>query len=181
MINIFNFLKKFKFEVDTKLKDGTIIRIKGNDIVPGNEVYIVSEDGEIKLLAGEYTLENDIIIVVDDNGVITEVKEPIKEEEKIDEEVMEEIVDVVDDKQDPNIPTVQDIEKINNKLKQLEEKINSLENNIKIGEDNFSKDIKNIKNILEKTPGEKPVQKNYSEENINKRTLADYIISTREK
>lgn len=65
------------------LENGTVIEYKSMEA--GSPVFIVSEDEKIALPVGEYTLEDGKILVVVDEGEISEIKEAAEEE--VEEEV----------------------------------------------------------------------------------------------
>ena len=67
------------------LENGTVIEYESMEA--GSPVFIVSEDEKIALPAGEYTLEDGKIIVVIDEGEISEIKEATEEKEEAEEEV----------------------------------------------------------------------------------------------
>ncbi len=74
-----------------KLEDGTTV-IEAESFEAGAEVFIVTEDEQkIALPVGEYKMEEDMILVVKEEGKIAEIKEKEKEEaEKEEEKEMEE-------------------------------------------------------------------------------------------
>ena len=74
-----------------KLEDGTTV-IEAESFEAGAEVFIVTEDEQkIALPVGEYKMEEDMILVVKEEGKIAEMKEKEKEEaEKEEEKEMEE-------------------------------------------------------------------------------------------
>jgi type II secretory pathway component PulC len=77
---------------DGKLADGTVIKTEADGFVVGATVMVVLEDGsEVPAAAGEHILEDGNIIVVDEAGVIMEVKpkaeEPAEEEAPAAEEL----------------------------------------------------------------------------------------------
>ena len=64
-----------KFAAEGKLIDGTVIKTEADGFVVGAAVIVVAADGtEAPAIAGEYELEDNSYIIVDDMGVITEVK-----------------------------------------------------------------------------------------------------------
>ena len=65
------------------LENGTII--EAEDFAPEAEVFIVTEEDKIALPVGEYTLEDGMILVVEAEGIIKEIKEATSEE--VEEEV----------------------------------------------------------------------------------------------
>jgi len=70
-----------------KLTDGVSI-LEADAFEAGNEVFIVTEDDQrIAVPVGEYDLENGMVLVVVEEGMIAEIKE--KEEEEADEEEVE--------------------------------------------------------------------------------------------
>ena len=72
------------------LENGTVIEYESMEA--GSPVFIVSEDEKIALPVGEYTLEDGKILVVVDEGEISEIKEAAEEEveEEVEEEAEEE-------------------------------------------------------------------------------------------
>ena len=71
-----------------KLEDGVTI-IEADEFAPENEVVIITEDEQrIPLPIGEYKMEDGMILVVTEEGLIAEIKEEAAEEEE--EEVIEE-------------------------------------------------------------------------------------------
>ena len=70
-----------------KLEDGVTI-IEADEFAPENEVVIITEDEQrIPLPSGEYKMDDGMIVVVTEEGLIAEIKEEAAEEE---EEVIEE-------------------------------------------------------------------------------------------
>ena len=63
------------------LADGaTKISFDGEMIIRDAPVYIEKDGEQIPLPAGEYELETGMMIVVDENGIVTDIKYPEKEE-----------------------------------------------------------------------------------------------------
>ena len=72
---------------NAKLEDGVTI-IEADEFAPENEVVIITEDEQrIPLPIGEYKMDDGMILVVTEEGLIAEIKEEAAEEE---EEVIEE-------------------------------------------------------------------------------------------
>lgn len=63
-----------------KLSDGVTI-LEAEAFEAGNEVFVVAEDQKIALPIGEYELEDGKILVVSEEGMISEIKEMEAEEE----------------------------------------------------------------------------------------------------
>lgn len=73
-----------------KLENGT--EIEAEAFEAENEVFIVSEEEKVALPVGEYELEDGKILVVVEEGIISEIKEKEEEaEEEVEAEVKEEV------------------------------------------------------------------------------------------
>lgn len=69
-----------------KLSDGVTV-LEAEMFEAGNEVFVVTEDEQkIALPIGEYELEDGRILVVVEEGIISEIKEKEEEEEEVEEE-----------------------------------------------------------------------------------------------
>ena len=90
--DVLNLNEEVKLE-QTKLENGTII--EADSFEEGNEVFIVSEDQLVAMPVGEYILEDTRLLVVEEEGLIADVREvsdevPSKETEEGEEELKEE-------------------------------------------------------------------------------------------
>lgn len=72
---------------ESKLMDGTRIFTEADAFIVGSAVQIETEEGMIPAPAGEHQMEDGNIIVVDEAGVIVEIKTPEAEEEEEQEEL----------------------------------------------------------------------------------------------
>ena len=81
-----------------KLEDGVTI-IEADEFAPENEVVIITEDEQrIPLPIGEYKMEDGMILVVTEEGLIAEIKEEeVEEEAPAEEEVVEEEVEATEE------------------------------------------------------------------------------------
>jgi len=61
-----------------KLENGTVL--EAEKFEAGNEIFIVTEDERIALPMGEYELENGMVLVIEEEGLIKEVKSSESEE-----------------------------------------------------------------------------------------------------
>ena len=84
--NVLNLNEEVKLE-QMKLDNGTVI--EANSFESGVEVFIVTEDEKVALPIGEYTLEDGKLLVVVEEGVISEIKETEEEVEETEEEEVE--------------------------------------------------------------------------------------------
>jgi hypothetical protein len=61
-----------------KLENGTVL--EAEKFEAGNEIFIVTEDERVALPIGEYELENGMVLVIEEEGLIKEVKSSESEE-----------------------------------------------------------------------------------------------------
>ncbi len=82
------------------LENGTIIEAEVFEA--GASVFIVNEEDRIALPVGEYKLEDGMILIVAEEGIIAEIKEAVVEEEtpeaEVEVEVEQEMADVKEPK-----------------------------------------------------------------------------------
>ena len=83
---------------DMKLENGTVITTEA--LEKGNEVFIVTDDEKVAMPVGEYILEDGKLLIVEEEGIIADVRDvsddvPAKEEEDVTEDLEEE-ADVAD-------------------------------------------------------------------------------------
>jgi len=82
---------------EQKLENGTVVSAEAFE--KGKEIFIVTDDEKIAMPVGEYLLEDGRLVVVEEEGIIADVREvsdevPAKEEEEtedLEEEVKEEM------------------------------------------------------------------------------------------
>ncbi len=124
-----------------KLDDG-VTTIEAEEFEAGFQVVIVTEDEQkIPLPVGEYKLEDGLLLIVAEEGLIAEIKEEVAEEEVVEEEVVEEEVEATVEEAKPIKKTVESIvketffsemealKKENEELKSELEKFSKVENN----------------------------------------------------
>ena len=83
---------------EMKLENGTVITTEA--LEKGNEVFIVTDDEKVAMPVGEYILEDGKLLIVEEEGIIADVRDvsdevPAKEEEEVTEDLEEE-ADVAD-------------------------------------------------------------------------------------
>lgn len=72
---------------EMKLENGTVL--VAEEFKAGEAIFIKSEEEQIALPVGEYKLENDMVLVVKEEGLISEIKEVEAEKEEEEEEEVE--------------------------------------------------------------------------------------------
>lgn len=77
-----------------KLENGTVI--EAEEMVEGNEVFIVTEEERIAMPVGEYQLEDGQILIVEEEGIIASVGAAEEApEEEVEAEVAEDLSEEV--------------------------------------------------------------------------------------
>jgi hypothetical protein len=92
LINQIKTLLGMEVKLETmKLSDGVTV-LEAEMFEAGNEVFVVTEDEQkIALPIGEYEMEDGRILVVVEEGIISEIKEKEEEEEEMPEVPAEEV------------------------------------------------------------------------------------------
>jgi hypothetical protein len=87
LINQIKTLLGMEVKLETmKLSDGVTV-LEAEMFEAGNEVFVVTEDEQkIALPIGEYELEDGRMLIVVEEGIISEIKEKEEEEEEVEEE-----------------------------------------------------------------------------------------------
>ena len=87
LINQIKTLLGMEVKLETmKLSDGVTV-LEAEMFEAGNEVFVVTEDEQkIALPIGEYELEDGRMLIVVEEGIISEIKEKEAEEEEVEEE-----------------------------------------------------------------------------------------------
>ena len=68
-----------------KLENGTVL--EADKFETGNEIFIVTEDERVALPVGEYVLEDGQTLVIEEEGIIKEMKSENEEAEEVEVEV----------------------------------------------------------------------------------------------
>ncbi len=107
---------------EQKLENGTVVSAEAFE--KGKEIFIVTDDEKIAMPVGEYILEDGRLVVVEEEGIITDVREvsdevPAKEEEET-EDLEEEV------KEEEKMADVADWEGMEKRIQNLEDAIASL-------------------------------------------------------
>lgn len=97
-----------------KLENGTVLEAESFE--SGQEVFILTDDDKVALPIGEYEMEQDgkILVVVED-GIISEIKDK-EEEEVVEEEVVEEELN-----DDEKYATKQELAEIKSMVEEIKE------------------------------------------------------------
>ena len=128
IMELLNLQDEVKLE-SMKLENGTTIEAEAFEA--NQEVFIVTEEDErIALPVGEYTLEDGMILVVAEEGIIAEVKEaeePEAEEAPAQEEVVEEVEQAEEEpKEEMAYATKEELSAAVAEMKEMIEEIKSM-------------------------------------------------------
>ena len=105
---------------ERKLENGT--RFEADAFEKGKEVFIITdEDERIAVPSGEYLLDDGMMLIVKEDGIIDEVKEAVEEE--VEETVEAPVVEEVEAAEEAD---VQDWEGMEKRIKNLEDAIADL-------------------------------------------------------
>jgi len=141
--------KKVKMAQAT-LVDGTLVETEG-EIEVGKALSVITEEGPIPAPAGVHQTESNLLVTVDDAGVITQIEE-VSEESQEEEEEMEdkEKVEMEEDKEKMEIEDEM-IVKIVEAMKPYFEEIKEMQKEVEEMKAKFQK--------FSKEPAAKPVKK----------------------
>jgi hypothetical protein len=86
-----------KLESEAKLADGSMIYSSASEWAVGSDVFTKDAEGNaVPAPAGEYQLENGSMVIVDDNGLVAEIKTPDMEEEMSKEDMFAIVTSLAD-------------------------------------------------------------------------------------
>ena len=106
---------------EMKLENGTVL--VAEEFKAGEAIFIKSEDEQIALPVGEYKLENEMILVVKEEGLISEIKEVEAEKEEEEEEVEAAELEKEVDKEEMRYVTKEEFTKAVDEIKAMIEEM----------------------------------------------------------
>ena len=112
--DVLNLNEEVKLE-QAKLDNGTVI--EADEFESGNEVFIVTEDEKVALPIGEYSLEDGKILVVAEEGLISEIKDAEAEEET--EEEAEEVEAKEEEKEEMGYATKEELAEVKDMIEEI--------------------------------------------------------------
>ena len=112
--NVLNLNEEVKLE-QMKLDNGTVI--EADSFESGVEVFIVTEDEKVALPVGEYTLEDGKLLVVTEEGIISEIKDAEAEEET--EEEVEEVEAKEEEKEEMGYATKEELAEVKDMIEEI--------------------------------------------------------------
>jgi hypothetical protein len=100
-----------------KLENGTVLEAESFE--SGKEVFILTDDDKVALPIGEYEMEDGKILVIAEDGIISEIKEG-GEEEVVEEEVVEQVEEEELNEED-KYATKQELQEIKSMVEEIKE------------------------------------------------------------
>ena len=131
------------------LENGTII--EAEEFAPDAEVFIVTEEDKIALPVGEYTLEDGMVLIVEAEGIIKEIKEATSEEVVEEEEVEVEAAEE-SEKEDLGYATKEELAEVKSMIEEIKAMIKDKEEMAAVEEQ--------VKEELSSTPAAAPLKHN---------------------
>ena len=134
---------------ERKLENGT--RFEADSFEKGKEIFIVTdEDERIAVPQGEYLLDDGFMVIIEEDGIISEVKESVEEE-------VEEVVEapVVEEVEAAEEADVEDWKGMEIRIKNLEDAIADLKSRLSEKDDYSSKETE-----VELSADVKPIKHN---------------------
>tara|TARA_R110000764_G_scaffold66607_1_gene138731 strand:+ start:29 stop:604 length:576 start_codon:yes stop_codon:yes gene_type:complete len=140
--------------MEMKLENGTIISAEAFE--KGNELFIVTDDQKVAMPVGEYILEDGRLVVVEEEGMIADIREvsdqvPVKEEVEETEDLKEEEKKEMEEEAD-----VADWKGMEKRIQNLEDAIADL----KADKVEAEKEKKEMEDVKEELSAVKPIRHN---------------------
>jgi len=127
------------------LENGT--RFEADAFESGREVFIISEDDErIAVPAGEYLMEDGMLLVVSEDGIIDEIKEAVEEE--VEETVEAPVVEEVEAAEEADVADWKGMEI---RIKNLEDAIADLKSRLSEKDEYSSDEVEDSSTEVENT------------------------------
>jgi len=115
--DVLNLSEEVKLEQQA-LENGTIL--EADAFEAGNEIFIVTEDEKVAVPVGEYQLEDGRILVVAEEGLISEIKTEEAEEEAPAEEVeASEDVELEEEKEEMGYATKEELAEVKEMIEEI--------------------------------------------------------------
>ena len=113
-----------------KLENGTVL--EADAFAEGNEIFIVTEDERVALPVGEYVLEDGQILVVEEEGIIKEMK---SEDEEAKEEEVEVEAEEEEEKEEMVYATKEELAEVKLMIEEIKEMLEPKEEKEEMAEE----------------------------------------------
>lgn len=154
---------------EMKLENGTIVSAESFE--KGKELFIVTDDEKVAMPVGEYILEDGRLVVVEEEGLIADVREVSDEVPAKEEATEEETEDLEEKEEEKEMAEVGDWEGMEKRIQNLEDAIADLKGEVK------AEDIKEeeMSNDVQAPLKSRTVKEEFSEEVSEKEVLKEEL------
>ena len=125
-----------------KLENGTVL--EADAFESGNEIFILTEDEKVAVPQGEYLMEDGRMLVVEEEGVIAEIKAAEEKEEEVEQEE--------DEKEEMQYVSKEEFESAVEEIKGMIKELKDHKEKEEMAEE--------VKEELSKTPAVEPIAHN---------------------
>ena len=149
---------------EQKLENGTLVEAESFE--KGKEIFILTDDEKVAMPVGEYLLEDGRLVVIEEEGLIADVREvsdevPEKEEESKDE--TEDLEEKEEEMVEDDEAAVEDWAGMEKRIKNLEDAISDLKS--KIGEKDMKEDeVEMEQDEVSRQPKSRTIKEEFNEE-----------------
>ncbi len=155
---------KVKLE-EMKLENGTLI--ESESFEKGKEIFIKTDDEKVAMPVGEYILEDGRLLVVEEEGIIGDMRE-VSDEVPQKEEAKEETEDMYDDKEkkmedDGKEADVEDWAGMEKRIKNLEDAISDMKSKMDYKKDEDYMEEEEVEMEVSRQPKSRTVKEEFNE------------------
>ena len=135
---------------EQKLENGTVVSAEAFE--KGKEIFIVTDDEKIAMPVGEYILEDGRLVVVEEEGIIADVREV--SDEVPDKEEVEETEDLEEEKEEMSYATKEELAEVKTMVEEIKAMLEPKEE--------MSEEIKEevVEEVKEELSAVKPIKHN---------------------
>ena len=145
---------------EQKLENGT--RVEAESFEKGKEIFILTDDQKVAMPVGEYLLEDGRLVVIEEEGLIADVRE-VSDEAPEKEEAEEDVKDETEDLEEDDEAAVEDWAGMEKRIKNLEDAISDLKS--KVGEKDMKEDeVEMEQEEVSRQPKSRTIKEEFNEE-----------------
>ena len=141
---------------EMKLENGTVL--VAEEFKAGEAIFIKSEEEQIALPVGEYKLENEMILVVKEEGLISEIKEVEAEKEEEEKEEVEAADHKDEEKEEMRYVTKEEFNKAVDEIKAMIDKMGKHKD--EMSEETATEEVKETELSATKEEAVEPIKHN---------------------
>ena len=145
---------------EQKLENGTVVSAEAFE--KGKEIFIVTDDEKVAMPVGEYILEDGRLVVVEEEGIIADVRE-VSDEVPAKEEEVEETEDLEEVKEEMSYATKEELAEVKTMVEEIKAMLEPKEEmSEEVKEEEVKEELSAVKPIKHNpeasTPKKKQVQ-----------------------